>query len=119
MILVKANSTAAYWQVITTQTVRETGDSFTVTVPASQEFAAAARNQLETIAARQATWCACLRRTWPACRPRQGDIALAADRLGAARLADRLAAGRFHAMTTSASLTDRPPSWNNRQPCSR
>ena len=52
VILVRPNGAGAYWEVITPRTAKETGGSFTVTVPASQEFAAAARDQLEAIAAR-------------------------------------------------------------------
>ena len=52
VILVRADKSAAYWQVITPETVKETGDSFTTTVPTSQPFDATARSQLAAIAAR-------------------------------------------------------------------
>ena len=93
VVLVRPGGSAAYWQVITPETVKETGDSFTAVIPASQPFDASARGRLAAIAA------------WPpkvgrefgqnlACLPPAAASYLTAaatgDRLGAARLADRL-----------------------------
>jgi Domain of unknown function (DUF4365) len=113
VIIVRADKSAAYWQVISPQTVKETGDSFTTVVPASQLFDGGAREQLAAIAARPKVAqefeknLACL----PPAAGRYLAAAASADRLGGARLADRLATGRHHPLTTTESITEHPPAW--------
>lgn len=114
VVMVRSDGSAAYWQVITPRTVIETGKSFTVVVPASQQFGVAAREQLEAVAARPANPVALFESNLASLPPSAGrhlTDAFSADRLGAARLADRLAIGRFFAKETSASLVERPPPW--------
>jgi Domain of unknown function (DUF4365) len=116
VILVRPDKSAAYWQVISPRTVKEskTGASFTTVVPASQPFDGSAREQLAALAARPAKVTQEFEKNLTILPPAAGRYLAAAaprDRLGAARLADRLATGRHHPLTTSESVTRHPPPW--------
>ena len=116
VILVRPDKSAAYWQVISPQTVKETttGSSFTTVVPTSQLFDGSAREQLAALAARPAKVTQEFEKNLTILPPAAGrhlTNAAASDRLAAARLADRLATGRHHPLTTSESLTQHPPPW--------
>jgi hypothetical protein len=104
----------AFWQVITTRTIKEHKKGFSVLVPRSQPFDGTAREALLALAGRREGLLEQLPSYYAVLPPavvtplRRVE---AADQLGTARLAERLANGRGSAGMTAASLIAARPSW--------
>ena len=104
----------AFWQAITTATVKENKKTFTVFVPRDQPFDATARDALQAFAGPRAGLLEQLGTNYAVLPPATVNAlsrAEAIDRLAAARLAERLAAGRDNAGRTAASIINTRPSW--------
>ncbi|GLZ02395.1 DUF4365 domain-containing protein [Actinoplanes sp. NBRC 103695] len=104
----------AYWQVVSPATVTEKPNSFTLFIPESQPFDESARDRLSEIAGRSGGVLEALPRRYEQLPPdaaralrRAADL----DRLGVARLADRLAEGSDLSQMTAASLLAAKPTW--------
>jgi hypothetical protein len=104
----------AFWQAVTTSTIREAEKGFTVTIPRSQPFGVSTRDKLLNFAGRSEGLLESVPRYYAVLPPDAvGTLRRAepADRLAAARLAERLASGRTAPGMTAASLTAARPSW--------
>ena len=104
----------AFWQVITTKTVKEHKKGFSLLIPRSQRFDGTAREALLALAwnfrgilEQLPGFYAVL----PSAALGPLRRAEAADRLATARLAECLADGRGSACRAAASLAGDPPSW--------
>jgi Domain of unknown function (DUF4365) len=104
----------AFWQVITTRTIKENKKGFSILVPRSQPFDGTAQEALLTLAGRRKGLLEQLPSQYAVLPPtavmplRRAE---ATDQLAAARLAERLADGRASAGMTAASLIAASPSW--------
>jgi hypothetical protein len=112
----------AFWQVITTKTIEEHGEGFSLLVPRGQPFDGTAKEALLALAGRRdglvdqlPSYYAVL----PPAAVRPLRRAELTDRLATARLAERLADGRGSAGMTSASIVAAQPSWLVRSPAAQ
>jgi hypothetical protein len=104
----------AFWQAVTPGTIREAKKSFTITIPRSQPFGISARDVLLRFAGRSEGLLESVPKYYALLPPDAvGPLRRAepADRLAAARLAERLASGRTAPGMTAASLMAARPSW--------
>ncbi|GGM95009.1 hypothetical protein GCM10011609_35660 [Lentzea pudingi] len=104
----------AYWQVVSTSSVTETKKAYKLTVPRNQPFDRSARDALLEIGGRSETLIGSLPGHYRVLPPDSvSNLRRAAkvDPLAAARLADRLAAGRAEPAMTAASVTAAQPTW--------
>jgi tetratricopeptide (TPR) repeat protein len=105
----------AYWQVVTSHTIRRTSAGFSLPIPISQSFTAASRQALIEAAGRRAE--TALARLDYNLRLLPGDCstplvtAREKDSVGAALLADMLAEGRFSPEMTIGAILNAEPSW--------
>ncbi len=113
VVLVDPNR-RAFWQVISTKTATEHEQGFSVVIPRSQPLDGSAQEALLRLAGRREGllellpgYCDSL----PASAVSPIQRAGAVDRLGAARLAERLCDGRDLPGMTAASLVAARPSW--------
>ena len=113
IVLVDTTGTA-YWQHITTQTVRETRSGFRLEIPRANVLSASSFDALTAIAGTNLGLVERLPAMHPTLPPdsvRALSRAREVDPLAAARLADRLSAGRTTPGFTMAALTTLMPSW--------
>jgi len=114
VIIIIVSGSSAYWQVVNPKTVRENGNRFWLLVPRNQPFDAQARGQLRLLAGRSAGLVDSLPDFYASL---PGDAvatlrqAEERDRLGTARLAERLATGRTTPDLTAASVIAAKPTW--------
>lgn len=104
----------AFWQVITTRTIKEHKKGFSVLVPRSQPFDGTAREALVALAGRREGLLEKLPGYYAFLPPAAVTPlrrAEAVDGLATARLAERLADGRSSAGMTAGSLIAACPSW--------
>jgi hypothetical protein len=104
----------AFWQVITTRTIKEHEKGFAVLVPRSQPFDGTAREALLALAGRREGLLDQLPSYYAVLPPAAVTPLRRAepiDRLATARLAERLADGRGSAGMTAASIISARPSW--------
>jgi hypothetical protein len=104
----------AFWQVITTRTIKEHKKGFSVLVPRSQPFDGTARQALLALAGRREGLLENLPGYYAVLPPAAVTPlrrAEAVDQLATARLAERLADGRSSADMTAALLIAVRPSW--------
>lgn len=104
----------AFWQVITTKTIKEHKKEFSLLVPRSQPFDATAREALLALAGGREGLLEQLPGYYAILPPAAVTPlrrAEAVDQLATARLAERLADGRSSAGMTAGSLIAASPSW--------
>ena len=114
VVIVDEQSRKAYWQQVTTATVRETAKGFALEIPRSQPFDVTARSRLLEVAGRSKGLTASLPDYYAVLPPSAvGPLrrAVGSDRLAAARLAERLATGRTAPGATAALMIAAKPSW--------
>lgn len=114
LVVIVDSDDRAFWQVVTPFTVRETPKGFAMTIPPSQPFDVSAREKLLEMAGRSTGLLESVPAFYAVLPPNAvGPLQRAtdSDRLGAARLAERLASGRATPGMTAASVTAAGPSW--------
>lgn len=114
-VVVRVNSEhEAFWQVISTRTITEHGEGFTVRVPRSQPFDATAREALLELARHPDGLIEQFPRHLAVLPPGVGELLRTietVDQLAAVRLAEYLAVGRGVPALAAASLIAARPSW--------
>jgi hypothetical protein len=112
----------AFWQVVDTSTVHETRRGFSMLIPRSQPFDRQSLDRLLELAGRSAGLLESLPLFY-VLLPTDAVTALTraepADRLATARLAERLASGRFEPGLTAASVIAAEPTWLARSPATQ
>lgn len=114
LVVLVDQSGAAYWQVVNPRTVRETKKGFSIRVPSDQRLDASARDPLLELATRNVSLLGSLPEHYallPGSVVTYLKAAEALDRLGSARLAERLSSGRANPDLTADSLLAAKPSW--------
>jgi hypothetical protein len=104
----------AYWEQVTTSTVRDTAQGFALKIPRSQPLSVASRDRLLEVARRSKGLTASLPDLYEVLPPAAAgplQRAACADRLAAAWLAERLANGGATPAVTAALTVATPPSW--------
>jgi hypothetical protein len=104
----------AFWEQVTPSTTSETPEGFALKIPSSQRLDATARDKLLAVAGRSKGLAASLPDFYAVLPPAAvGPVERAAgtSRLAAARLAERLAAGRAAPDATAALVIAGKPSW--------
>ncbi len=121
VVLVNADR-QAFWQVVTTKTVKEGKKGFSVIVPRSQPLDGSARDALLALAGRREGLLEKLPNYYAVLPPAAAAAlrrAEASDQLGTARLAERMAGGRGSSKITAASLIAVCPTWLLRSPAAQ
>jgi len=114
IVVIIAEDGAAYWEEVTTATTRETGKSFALKIPRSQQLGIASLDRLLVVASRGKGLAASLPELYEVLPPGAvGPLKKAADidRLAAARLADRLATGSTAPGPTAGLVIAARPTW--------
>lgn len=104
----------AFWEQVTTSTTSETSEGFALKIPRSQPLDATTRDKLLAVAGRSKGLAASLPDFYAVLPPTAVvtlERAAGADRLAAARLAERLASGRVAPDATAALVIAGKPSW--------
>jgi len=114
LVVIVDNDGNAFWEEVTPRTVKETPKGFTMLIPRSQPFDITAREKLLKLAQRGERLIGSVPEFLAVLPPSAIsplNRAVEIDPLAAARLADRLAAGRAAPDMTAATVIGMPPSW--------
>lgn len=119
VVFVRPDDGAAFWEVVRTSTVTEHAKGFTLVVPSSQRLDASAAGKLMEVAVNERGLIESFPTRCEVLPPSVGRIlerAWEADPLAAARLADKLAAGRAGPDLAVRALWKMPPPWLAKSP---
>lgn len=114
VVVIVGDDGKAFWEQVTPSTTRETPEGFALKIPSSQPLDPTTRDKLLAVAGRSKGLTAALPDFCMVLPPAIVTVlerATGTDRLAAARLAERLSAGRAAPGATAALLVAGQPSW--------